>query len=153
MGLVGFPPFRIASSAFLRSSLCRKALSAVLVAMAVVVLDVVLLEVAEYLREVPVLAVCRLTRVGSARCSHLRWQLCEQRSRERTLVRAMECALCHLAPSRSGRMPISAQLELRQALFGPQDVPFPGEYATDDEMFAYVLSRGQDFVLSQMGLS
>ena len=119
--------------------------------MALVVLDVLLLEVAEYLRELPVLAACRLTRVEAAQKAHLRWLLREQRAHQRMLVQAMESALCHLAPGPGGRMPISAQLELRQALFGPQEVPFPGVHATDDEMFAYVLSRGQEFVLSQMG--
>ena len=117
------------------------------------VLEVLVLDLQEYLRELPVLAVCRLGRVGSAREAHLRWLLREQRSHQRMLVQAMESALCHLAPSRSGRMPISAQFELRQALYGPQDVPFPGLRATDDEMLAHVLSRGQDFVLSQMGLA
>ena len=115
------------------------------------VLEVLVLDLQEYLRELPVLAVCRLGRVGSAREAHLRWVLREQRAQQRLLAQAMESALCHLAPVPGGRMPISAQLELRQALYGPQDVPFPGVHATDDEMFAYVLSRGQDFVLSQMG--
>ena len=115
------------------------------------VFDVLLLEIEEYLRELPVLAACRLARVGSARESHLRWLLREQRSRERLLVQAMEAALCHLAPGPGGRMPISAQLELRQALFGPQEVPLPGAHSTADEVLAYVLSQGQDFVLSQMG--
>ena len=118
--------------------------------MALVPLDVLLLEIEEYLRELPVLAVCRLARVGAARESHLRWVVRQQRAQERVLVRAMETALCHLAPVPGGRMPISAQLELRRALYGPQDVPFPGAHATEDEMFAYVLSQGEDFVLSMM---
>ena len=114
------------------------------------VFDVLLLEIEEYLRELPVLAACRLARVGSARCSHLRWLLREQRAHRRMLVQAMESALVHLSPGPGGRMPLSAQLELRQALYGPQEVPPPGARATQDEILAYVLSRGQDFVLSQM---
>ena len=99
------------------------------------------MEIQGYLRELPLLAVCRLPRVAAARESHFRWVVGCQHDRHRSLVREMEYALRSLEPGPYGRMPITAQFYLRRALYGPQDVPFPGDYATDDEMLAFVLSR------------
>ena len=107
------------------------------------VLDALLVEVHGFLQEPALLAVCRVAQRRAALKAHLDWVLHEHRLWRRSLVMAMERALCHLAPGPGGRMPISAQLELRRALFGPQEVPFPGEHASEDEMIAYVLSRGE----------
>ena len=80
----------------------------------------------------------------AARASRLRRVVSWQRERHLSLVRAVERAMSLLeATTSDGRYPISALGVLRRALRGPDWPPlsFPGDFASEDEMLAFALSR------------
>ena len=107
-----------------------------------VLLDVLSLmpeELCGYFLEEPaaLLSVCRLP--PAALASRLRRVVAWQRDRHLSLVRSVEQGMGLLASGFS----ISALGMLQRALRGPDSPPlsFPGDFASEDEMLAFVLSR------------
>ena len=106
------------------------------------VLDLLPEELCVHLQEpAPLLCVCRLP--PAARVARLRRAVAWQRERHLSLVRAVERGMRLLDAGSGGRFPISALGVLRRALRGPDapPLPFPGDFASEDEMLAFALSR------------